>query len=202
MRLNKENKVKSAKITGLLVVAAGLLALSGTATASTVTSPSGTAYTGFVIGESEFDVVLHSENAPTPFTAECSSSFTAAVQQHGSSVTAEGPNSSWSFSSCKNGVTVTVVFSGGLEFHSLGGGNATVTWRGAEFDVHVPLGFKCRYSTAFFGTDIGVLTGGTFATLDLNSATINRTGGSAFCGTGGFLTGSYRIVIPNTMFVS
>jgi hypothetical protein len=195
--------MKYAKMLGLLAVAAAaLMAFAGFASASVVTSPAGTTYTGELKAETENGhAILHSENAPTAFTVECGGTVTGKVEKHGSGVTPGGNISSLVFNNCTNGATVVVNKAGSLEAHALGSGNGTVTSTGAEITIHVPvLNIKCIYTTN--STDVGTLTGGTPATLDINSATIPRTGGSAFCGTGGFWTGNYKVTTPTSGFVS
>jgi hypothetical protein len=181
-----------------------ICALTGTASASVITSPAGTVYTGEIKGEVENGhAILHSENAPTAFTVECGGTVAGSVSQHGQSVTAGGAISSLAFSNCTNGATVVVNKAGSLEVHEKQGGgqfDGTATSSGAEITIHVPvLNIKCIYTTS--NTDVGTLTGGTPATLDINSATIPRTGGSAFCGTGGFWTGNYVVTTPGTLLV-
>jgi hypothetical protein len=172
---------------------------------SVATSPAGTAYTSTIKAESEGHVVLHSENAPTAFTVECNASLDAIIEQHGPSTTAGGKVSSLVFTTCTNGATVVVNKPGTQEVHSLENGNGTLTWSGAEITIHVPgLNVKCIYTTS--GTDVGALTGskntGATATLDFNSSTIGRTGGSVFCGTGGFLTGNLKVTTPDYLDIS
>ena len=191
------------KMLGLLALAAAaLMAFAGVAHATVVTSPAGTTYTGEVKAELENGHgILHSENAPTAFTIECNAASAGKVEKHGSGVTAGGNLSSLTITNCTNGATIVVNKAGSVEVHSLGGGNGTLTSSGAEITIHVPiLNIKCIYTTN--NTDVGTMTGGTPATVDINSATIPRTGGSAFCGTGAFVTGSFKFTTPASGFVS
>ena len=205
--------MKYAKVLGLLAVAAAaLMAFAGVASATYLTSPSGVTYTSTIKAEVELGhAILHSENAPTAFTVECNiGAVEGTVSAHGlpESTTASGAISSLSFSGCTNGATVIVNKPGSLEVHTDTAGkvdgNGTLTSSGAEITIHVPvLNIKCIYTTN--GTDVGTLTGskvtGATATLDINSATIPRTGGSAFCGTGGFWTGNYKVTTPDYLDV-
>jgi hypothetical protein len=193
--------MKFLRMLGLATMAAATLAVSpGPASASVFTSGEAT-YTGFVSANSGFGyIVIHSENAPIPFTVECNSNFPAAnISEHGASVTARMSLGFLNFNSCTNGVTVQSVNTGSMEFHATGGGNGTVTWNNVEVVAHVPLGFKCIYLMS--STDVGTFTGGTSPTIDLASPTMLRTGGSAFCGTGGFLTGQYKIWSPTSLYL-
>lgn len=187
------------------VIGAAVLALAGTASASVITSPAGSVYTGEVKGESEGHVVFHSENAPTAFTIECQASIGGTVTQHGSSVTAGGIASVLTLLACTNSVTVIINKTGSLEVHPTGGGNGQATSTNAEITAHIGgLGIKCVFTTnsTFVGTVTGSSTTKGTATVDYNSFTVNRTGGSAFCGTGGFMTGSGRITTPDYLDVS
>lgn len=193
--------MKFAKVLGLVVLAMAVAqAFVGSASATVFTSPPGTVYTGLFEGESEGHVVLHSENAPTGFTIECNANASAQVETHGTGVTVTGVVKTFNITNCTNGVTILVQKFGTFEAHAEGGGNANLTHTGGELVAHVPLGFKCIYTTN--KTALGTLTGGTPGTVDLNSATITRTGGSAFCGTGGFLTGSLSFTTPASLSAS
>jgi hypothetical protein len=110
-----------------------------------------------------------------------------------------GHVSSLVFNECTNGTTVIVTETGTLSATATEKGNAKLTSSGAKVEIHVPLGFKCVYTTS--NTSVGELTGGSTPTLDLNSSTINRTGGSAFCGTGAFWTGGYTITTPHNLAI-
>lgn len=198
--------MKPQRALGIAAIAAAFLtAFVGTATASVVTSPAGTTYTGETHWESVGKLVLHSENAPTAFTPECKVTMQINHNSHGSGVTAGGNVTHITWFNCTNGATVVVSKGGTLEAHALGGGNGTMTSSGNEMTIHVPvLNIKCIYTTN--NTDIGTLTGsnttGGTATLDINSATLPRTGGSAFCGTGAFSTGFLKISKPDYVDVS
>jgi hypothetical protein len=208
--------MKYAKMLGLLAVAAAaLMAFAGAASATVLTSPAGTQYGAEkeIKASTEGLAVLHSENAPTAFTVECEGSVEGVIEKGGSGAeTVSGPitKGKLTFTPCQNGATVVVGKEGSLEVHTnaeISNGNGTLTSSGAEITIHVPvLNIKCIYTTN--NTDVGTLTGSKNqvgedkrATLDINSATIPRTGGSAFCGTGGFWTGSYRVTTPTYLDV-
>lgn len=187
------------KTIGLLaVVAATLMALAGSATASVVTSPPGTTYTGTIKAESEGYVTLHNAVG----TMSCVSTIEANVQRHGSNVTAGGGISKLTFTGCTNGSVHlngegNVATRGEFEIHALGSGNGTFTSIGARVTVTM-FGVECGYTTS---TDLGEIKSGTHGTLDIK-ASIPRTHGSFFCGMTGNLTGSYKITSPTNIAFS
>jgi hypothetical protein len=163
------------------------MAFAGTASASTLTSPEGTTYTGNIVATStniELDGAF--------VTIKCNHSESkSTVQQHGA-VSAGGSVTSLTFTGCNYGITIT---KGGFQIiHP----NGTITSIGAEIDIHTSVG-KCVFTTN--NTTIGVLTEGAPAVHDINSAKIPRTGGNFLCGSSGTLTGSYTITTPSSLWV-
>ena len=184
----------------LAIASAVVLASTGTASATTLTSPSGTAYTG-TIKSTAGTTELHGE----AFSVSCATSTVEGkVETHGASVTVGGNIDSLVFASCN--FPVTVLKAGSLEMHEKqGGGNldGTLTSTGAEITIHGPFGINCLYKTS--ATDIGNLTGSdttkATAKLDIDSSLIPRTGDSAFCGANGEWTGSYTVNTPDYLDV-
>jgi hypothetical protein len=193
LRLKRERTMNYLKMIGLAAVAAAaLMSFGGTASATTPTSPSGTTYTGTVhlhFGRTE----LHG-----PFTTiSCGTwTFHWKWESHGASVTAGGKISSININECN--YPVKVLKAGSLEVHGTGGGNGTVTWSGGEITIETSIA-NCIFTTS--NTDIGTLTGGTPAKLDVNSAAIPRTGHSFFCGSGATWTGSGTVLTPGTLLI-
>jgi hypothetical protein len=191
--------MKYVKVLGLLAAAvAALMAFAGTASATQITSPTGTLYTGTVHAVSEGHVVLHNPIAKI----ECESTVDIGSLTHGVGVTAKGTISSLSFTGCTNSWHVTVVTGGELEIHpdTPGGGqyDGTLTSSGATVES-TRFGVNCRYSTS--NTEIGTLTGGAHATLSI-SAAIPFHNGSPLCGSGATSwTGSYTIDSPTSLYV-
>jgi hypothetical protein len=186
--------MKYMKMLGLLAVAAAaLMAFAATASATTVTSPKNTTYTGTIKAESEGSTTLHG-----PADVTCGkSTVEGSVEQHGTGVTVKGA-SKISFSECGKETHVTVEKGGSLELHS----NGDLTSSGAAVKVEfTALGLTCVYTTS--GTKVGTFTGSdtTNATLDIDSAAIPRTEGSFFCGSSGEWTGSYKVTTPSTLSV-
>ena len=194
--------MKHLKILGLLAVAAAaLMAFAATASATSLTSSTGETPT--IHAESEGKATLHNPIA----TIKCNSTVTGTVASHGAGVTVKGNISTLSFTACEGGSVHTgeggmVTTPGSLEVHSTGTtGNGTLTSSGASISVTL-LGINCIYTTS--ATHIGELTGaatGGNATLHIVGANIPRTGGSAFCGSSGTLTGSYKVTHPTGLTV-
>jgi hypothetical protein len=190
--------MKHVKTLALAAVAAALLATAGTASATELTSPSGTRYTGILKAESEGAVSFHG-----PFTTvTCNNStLEGKVEQHGPGKTVAGNLSTVTFTSCS--FPVTVLKKGFLEFHNIAGTNdGTVTWGGGEFTIQTSIA-SCLWGTA--ATDIGRLTSAPsntgHATLDIGSAGIPRTGHSFFCGPSATWTGFYKFTSPTGLKV-
>lgn len=92
--------------------------------------------------------------------------------------------------------TVDTVAVGTLEVHRIAGtSNGTLTSSGTEVTA-VFLGVSCLYR----GADLGTLTGGSPATMDIN-AEVERSGGSFLCPTQARLTASYNITEPKPLYV-
>jgi hypothetical protein len=194
--------MKHVKILGLLVVAAAaLMAFAGTASATTLTSPTGVPYTGAIKSVHEgTHVVLDNPVAKI----ECNSTVEGSkVESHGAGVTAKGPINSLAFTNCTNSWHVTVVSAGSLEVHGNAGNTGTLTSSGATV-TSTRFGIECRYATN--NTDIGTITGsshtkGGHATLHITAA-IPFHGGSSFCGSGATTwTGSYTVTTPSTLYI-
>ena len=195
--------MRNVRIFGLLAIIAGaLMALAGSASATSITSPTGTALaTGSSIHmESEEGavpgtkkVLLHNDVADI----ECESTLSA-TYSHTSAGRPTGNIDSLSFTNCGSWA-VTVNALGRLEVHDDGGYNGTVTSYGTKVTAS-GFGINCVYETnAATGTDIGTITGGSPATLDI-IASIPRVGGSFLCGPGNAgWTGNY--VTTNAYYI-
>lgn len=188
------------RLLGLVtIVAIAAMALTATASATTLTSPQGTLYTGKLVAQGT-EITVHGVATYT-----CSESVAEGeIEQHGSSVTASGPLTKWSLGACNTHVTVLQL--GTVMLHSAEGspGNATVTVSGTRVTSEVTsMGISCIYETN--ETDLGILTGtettGGNAKLSIASPTVNRTGHSIFCGSSGELTGQYVVTTPSTLYI-
>lgn len=196
--------MKFVRMLGLLAVAAAaLMAFAGSASATTVTSPTGTAYTGTITAESQGATELHGA-----FTSvSCEASHVAgSIESQGSGKTASGKLSALSFSGCSDPVSVKL--KGSLELHAVncskqtGYCTGTLTSSGAEIAIDTSVG-ECVFTTS--NTHLGTVTGtddtGHSPIFHIDSASIPRTAGSFFCGSSGEWTGSYKVVTPTTMWI-
>ncbi len=195
------------KMFGLLAVAgAALMAFAASASATTITSPTGTSYTGTIEAENENGHVKLV--GPLNINIQCNSFVKGEVEKHSEEVggvtqPASGPIEELTFTGCTNGYTAKVINNnfGSLKINSAG----ALTSFNTEVTVTTPLGFNCIYRTAAAGTAIGTVTDshdtGGAATLDINAAPIPRTGHSAFCGSSGEWNGNYVATNPSTLYV-
>lgn len=201
--------MKYVKILGLLAVAAAaLMAFAGTASATTVTSPTGTTYgTGSkfpIHASSEGHAVLHNPIAKIecPSTVNGHLSTNGVTHAGGTTTAATGPITSLSFEPCTNSWHVTVNVPGSLEVVSdgiAGTYDGPVYSEGATV-TSTRLGIECRYSTGET-TKIGTLVGGTPAKMVIE-ASIPFHGGSGLCGSGATAwTGTYKVTTPGSLFV-
>jgi hypothetical protein len=172
---------------------AALMALTGTAAATTFTSPENTTYTGTILAEG-------TATAHGVSTTTCEESkFEITIEQHGEAVTGLGMENK-SEAKCNN--HTTILKQGTSVIHAGEGGDAVLTSDGGESKVEITsLGLTCIYSTE--ETELGLIEGSNEknATISINSVSIPRTGGSVFCGSTSELTGSYTVTSPKTLYV-
>ena len=191
------SKSLSSAVAIALLITAMVTAFGGAASANPLTSPAGSTYTGSLKGEAEGKISIH--NSSLGVTVTCEESILEGNVESHNSLTAGGSLTKFTLAKC-GADTVTILKSGALEIHGTTGSDGTVTWTGAEITVkNGSTGVSCIYKTT--ATDIGTLTGGTPATLDLGSTTLPREGDNIFCGTKGTLTGSYKFTTPSTLLV-
>jgi hypothetical protein len=102
------------------------------------------------------------------------------------------------FSNCTN--TTDVLEGGELEFHWISGtDNGTLTAK--EFAITMLLGgLSCTY-TAGTGTDLGTVTGGNPATIDI-SAVLNKKSGPIPCPSTIIWGAKYTVTSPTPLYVS
>jgi hypothetical protein len=217
--------MKHLKMLGLAVMAAAaLMAIvgAGTASATILTSPAGTKYTG------EIDASLEPGTTATLqagiATVTCSESTVKGKPYTTGSATTtpNGPITSLTFTSCgNNDVTPTsktsnfdtdggtidpVVNFGKLEIHVIGSGpNGTLTSEGSEVDINfTAFGVTCVYGTPSV-KDIGTLTGssstGGTATMDINAEITKISGGFA-CANPAKWEAKYIVTTPDNLNVS
>jgi hypothetical protein len=184
----------------LMFAIAGLaaMALSSSASAATLTSPSGTPYpTGNLHAESEGHFVIH-----TAFVdIACNWTLETEVASHGAG-NATAYLVEMTITSCTNGWSPEIWHRGELEIAPIGGGpDGTVLWSEATFEFSHPIMGTCRYVTA--GTD-GRLTGsgttGGTATIDFSGPLKFHSGGFS-CSKVTEWTGSFTVTSPNSINV-
>ena len=185
----------------LAVAAAALMAFAGVASATTVTSPMGTAYTGKIAAEGLGHLTLHAANG---ISVSCPWSISVNSLTHGSGVTAKGAISTLTVGTagmpCTNSDVVHVAVKGSLEIHHITGtANGTVTTTGTTVNVTDNTGVSCGFLTS--ETTVGELTGGTPAIIHVRGALIPRHSGSILCGATGTLTGGYKVTSPGTLLI-
>lgn len=191
--------MKTLKMLALACGAVAILAIfAAPASATQLTSPNGTVYTGEVKGTS-----TNLKWDGSFVTLECGhSAWGGKVENHGAAVTAKVGLTSLTFTGCN--YTYTVLRPGFFEFHTdtsaVNDGNGTLTWTEAEISVATSVG-TCIFTTN--NTDVGTVTGSDVgnAVLDIASAKIPRTGGNFLCGSSSTLTGTYTITTPSTLTV-
>ncbi|HET7418100.1 MAG TPA: hypothetical protein VFJ61_10795 [Solirubrobacterales bacterium] len=187
------------KAYGLAVLSLVLLAFAGTASATTLTSPAGTAYTGTIKGTSSKITLT---NSSTFGTFQCEhSEIEGTPSSHGSGVTAVAIVGKWTFSKCTGGKpTSPVAKPGSWEFHLTTAPNATWTSNGSEWVWHETLVGTCIFITK--NTDLGTLKGGTPAKIEIGASPLPQESGNFFCPSSATLGGSYTITSPSTLLVS
>lgn len=199
--------MKCAKHLGLITLAvAAVMVFAGTASATILTSPAGTTYTGAIKAESEGNIETVGELG-TFGTIKCrKSSFEAKVETHGGTTTVSGRLSNLILAECEAGTPTTPVAEpGSLEIHTdnseKSDGNGTFTSKGAKFIWHNTAVGTCTYETASTGTDLGTLTGGTPAKLTIGGAVIRVSGTNPFCGSTVTWKAIYKFTSPSALFV-
>lgn len=180
---------------GLLTAAVVAFAASAAvASATTITSPVGTLYTGEINAASEGHVILDNPIAKI----ECAWALSGNVKSHGSGATATISLTNFATTNCTNSWHYTTVSPGTWEIHWTSPNNGTVTWTGMTTES-TRFGITCRYATS--STDYGLLTGKAPATIDINAA-IPFHSGSGLCGEGATtLTGSLTVNTPASLLV-
>jgi hypothetical protein len=115
----------------------------------------------------------------------------------GPTSTVEGPVESLVFDECNGKVVVKE--KGTLEVHAIGGGNGTLTSKNAAVTVEL-FGVHCVYGTTATGTNLGTVTGGNPATVDINATVVRKEGGF-FCPGTAIWEGTYTINTPKPLWV-
>lgn len=120
----------------------------------------------------------------------------------GAEATVSGPISSLAWGLPGEGCdkVVETLRPGRLEFHYIAStDNATVTAKNTEVTFKIE-GISCTYG-AGEGVDLGTLTGGNPATLDVN-ALLTKTAGSFLCANDMRWTATYEVTSPTPLYVT
>lgn len=187
------NRLRGAALTFLAVVVSMVLA--GSASATTLTSPAGTAYTGAVKAQSG-DVVIQNG----------SNSYTCTGSQLGWETKSHGANpvqaaiTSFTLEKCSEKTTVTVAQKGGFEILPLSFGYYPIRWAGFEITTAQHLLFgtvHCTFKGEPPGYEFGGLTpsfAGQTAVIHV-AATLPRASGP--CGKSIKLIAEYVVSSPH-----
>lgn len=105
----------------------------------------------------------------------------------------------WSWNNCTQATTTLEV--GELEIHNIvGTDNGTITARFEKWTTTL-LGVSCVYGTGGANaTDVGLLTGGFEATIDINTV-LGKLEGGFICPASVRLTANYKVTEPKPLFV-
>lgn len=172
-----------------------LMLLAGSASATNLTSPTGTVATPTIKAASEGHFVIDSPEFPPKI--QCGLAFEGTVQAHGKNERAVTGLNSLTLTGCTNSWHVTVVSPGSLEVQWTNSYNGIVFWTGATFEA-TRFGFVCRFSTN--ETELGTITGGSPATVDLEGS-LPFHSGSPLCGSEPEVTGDYKLTSPGSLYV-
>jgi hypothetical protein len=188
-------KCLKALVGAIVVAAAALVMLGGTASANPLTSPAGTFYSGTLKAEAESTISFTSAFGGFGKVSCGKSSFEGKIESSTVS-TASAGLSSLTFGECSH--PVTVIKPGSLQIEQIGTGKATVKWTGGEITFHETYFGTCKFTSS--NTDIGTLTASSItggnATLDFAGQLPSSNG----CGTA-TLHGSYKFTTPNPLYV-
>lgn len=186
--------------TAAFLTAVLLLVAPASASATALTSPTGTVDTPTVELESEGYVTLDAKVGNEDKPAPCKLSMTGLTRTHGKGQPVIIELSIVTFTECTNNWHITVETLGSFEIEGTTGYDGTVTWSGMTFVATWLKGtMTCKYKAE--KTHIGTLTGGSPATIHLEGS-LAFGSGSPLCGEAPRqLTGSVKIKSPSALFV-
>jgi hypothetical protein len=188
--------MKYIKMLGLLVMAAAaLMALAGTASATVLEGSGGNLPKGTKIEMTGTNVILKAGFA----TIECSHSEIDGTTSNagGAGETVSMTVSNWTIIECNAGVTT--IRKGTTVKHHSSGSNGT--WTSTEWEWTVAKnGVSCTYGTPT-ATSLGTLSGGSPAVLNA-SASLTRVSGGFLCANPASWTAKYTVTSPNPLYVT
>lgn len=189
--------MKLLKTAGSAVLfAVALLGIPGSASATAITSATGSVYTGTIHASSEGHVKLANSLA----SLECNSTFEGSVESHGAETTAKVSLAGFAFTGCTNSWHLTTITPGSLEIHWTNGYSGKVTWSGGKI-VTTRFLVSCVLGTE--NTTVGTVTAGSPATLHIESGIpVILKESSELCGYSDFKwEGSYSFGTPTPLFL-
>lgn len=156
--------------------------------------------TGTTIDASLEGTAIHELHESTMMLDTCSgSTFKGSTSNTGnSSETVLVPLAAWTWSGCTR--TTNTLKAGKLEIHWIAGtDNGTLTAFETEITTNTIFG-SCVYGFGN-GHDIGILTGGNPATIDINT-TVTKITGNFACPEVTTLTAAYPVTEPSPLYVA
>lgn len=182
------------------VAAVALLACTGSASATTLTSPSGTQLAVGTTIKAELKEGVARFTAPWGESSCKKSTMEGKITNAGSSTTTvKYELSGLTFSECT--CHTTVLRQGYYEFHLATTPNGTMTGVNQEITVLCTItGLHCIYTSAV--THLGRIIAGIPAVFTIEGV-IPRTGGTsgAFCGSSGTWIANYKVTSPSSLYV-
>lgn len=191
--------MKYVKTLGWLVMAASLMVFPCSASAApTLTSPPGTEYTGEIHLSLEPGTSLLLKAGIVEWT--CTKSTAMGRIEANNTTHAEAALSGLSLEGCTG--DTRIISPGSLTFDD----NGTAFTKETKIEIKNTLfGFTCFYGAEATPVDIGTLTPGTTATLDVSTTHLKRLPGGAgsnYCGVEGVLSGNYLVTVPDTLLIT
>jgi hypothetical protein len=193
--------MKYVKMLGLLAVAAAaLMAFAGTASATLTEGAGDPVDNGDILHAS----AEGNTSLTGTLTVTCEDSTVTGEVTTNDANEASGPigEEELSFENCGND-TVAVLTEGTLKVTDTGTGTGTLSSNGAEVTIltHRPFvgTVHCIYKTT--NTDLGTVTGGTPATLNIASISLERVTTAFGCGTHSTWEGNYEVNTPGTLLI-
>jgi hypothetical protein len=191
--------MKHLKMLGLFAMAAAaLMAFAGSASAQTLTAPTGTEYTGALSASLEGSALLKAGFAEIT----CTSGTVSGSVTTNSSTEASGSITAVSFSNCKEGQTVDTLNNNGTL--TILKSTKAVTGTGVEVTTAVA-GVSCVYGLGATATSLGNATNTSVSgvdkvTLDV-SAKLPKISGGFLCASPASWTANYVVTNPTSSFL-
>jgi len=151
-----------------------------------------------VLEENTATLIQTGGSTSNPLVTCTESTVTAEAENTGSATeTAKAEVTKLTFGGCTS--TVDVLKNGTLEVHwDEGTHHGTVTAKESQVTVNI-FGVSCTYG-AGAGIDIGTLTGGSMATMDINTV-VGKEGGGFLCPASAVWEAKYTVTEPEPLYV-